>query len=45
MKTWKFASTILEQLGHIWSILGACNLGAEIKDLYTSAWKKKLNSL
>ena len=29
MKTWGFACTILEQLGNVSSILGACNLGAK----------------
>ena len=28
-----FPYTILEQFGHFLSILGACNLGAKIKDL------------
>ena len=33
--------TTLEQFGHIIiSILGACNLGAQIKDLYTCVEKK-----
>ena len=40
MKTWEFACTILEQLGHVSSILGACNLGAQIKNLYVYVEEK-----
>ena len=37
--------TILEQFGHVSSILGACNLGVKIKDLRMYVWRKNLNSL
>ena len=48
----EWASTILEWvasylicLDFILSFLGACNLGAQIEDMYTYVWKKNLNSL
>ena len=45
MNTWEFTCTTLERLGDTLSILGACNLGAKIKDLCMYVWWKKLNSL
>ena len=39
-----FPCTILDQFGHVSSILGACNLGAKIKDLHMYMWRKNLNS-
>ena len=45
LKTWEFACTILEQFRHVSSNLGACNLGAKIKDLRMHVWRKNLNSV
>ena len=45
MKTWEFSCTMLEKLGHVSSILGAFNLGAQIKDLRTYVWSKNLTFL
>ena len=40
-----FPCTILQQIGHVSSILGACNFGAKTKDLRMYVWRKNLNSL
>ena len=44
MKTCEFSSTMLEEFGHVSSILRSCKLGVKTKDLHMYVWRKNLNS-
>ena len=39
------SGTTVEWFGHVLSILGACNLGTQIKNLYMSVSVNNINSL